>query len=154
MLQEYLWIGHAVGRMAFLPRHSGKAEYIYIYFYRIDNKLILHSPRRQLPREAWRDGVGSRMLIQLFLPPFLVTRRFHSFGALCPSLLGLCWPGHFISTLNVFRVCEMRQEICTNVSVGESITSQRCCRITEASPASPVHNLEMSLHFPIPLLYK
>lgn len=98
--------------------------------------------------------MGNRMLIQPFLSPFLVTRWFHSFGALCPSLLGLCWPGHFISTLNVFRVCEMRQEICMNVSVGESITSQHHCRITEASPASPVHNLEMSLRFPIPLLYK
>lgn len=88
----------------------------------------------------------------LFCPCLLVTRRLHSFVARGPSLIGLCWPEHFISTLNAVTVCEMRQETCTDVAVGENIASQHCCRITEASPASPVHNPEMSLPFPIPLV--
>ena len=83
-----------------------------------------------------------------------MTRRFHFFGVLWPSLLGLCWPEHCISTLNPFTVCEMRQKICMDVSVRESIASQNRCRITEVSPASLMCNLDMSLPFFIPLLYR
>ena len=61
-------MGHAVSHMVFLQRHSGKAEYVCIY--RIGNELILHNPKRHLPGETWRDGVGKWMLIQSFLPLF------------------------------------------------------------------------------------
>lgn len=97
---------------------------------------------------------ASRCWYSLICSHFLVTRRLCFFGALPLSPLGLCWPDHFLSMLNVFTVCEMRQEICTDVFVGGSIASQNCCKITEASPASPVCNPEMFLLFPVPLLYK
>lgn len=66
-------------------------------------------------------------------PLFLVIRRFHSSVALGTSLVGLCWPEHFISTLNAVTVCGMKQETCTDVAVGENIASQHCCGVTEAS---------------------
>lgn len=88
----------------------------------------------------------------LYCPCCLVIRRFHSFVALGPSLIGLCWPEHFISTWNA--VYEMRQETCTDVAMGENIASQCCCMITEASLLLPPRTAQRCLYlFPF-LLYK
>lgn len=100
------------------------------------------------PSSAAGISLGQTLWIPIYplLPLFLVIRRFHSFVALGPSQIGLCWPKHFLSTLNAVTVYEMRQETCTGVAMGENIASQHCCRITEASLLLPPRTTQRCLY--------